>query len=363
MLSIVLATALVLIPSAQAPVSKTPAAPAGQLTAATQAPKRTDVYDEKAVGAEQVAAALAKAKFAHKRVLIQWGANWCGWCIKLHDLYRKDKDIAHELLYEYELVRIDIGKWDKHLDLAAQYQADFKKHGVPYLTVLDEDGKLVINQDSNPLELPADPSGAHDTGGIGHDAAKVLAFLKENQAPRTEADAVFSAAVARAKKEGKSVFVHFSTPWCGWCRKLEGWMAQKDIAPIFDQSYVDVMIDAERYNGGASMLTHYAGDKTDGPGYPWIVIVDANGTKLADSYYAGDKNIGFPSDEAEIAHFLDMLSASSKRMDPAVLEKVRLSLVSDREQREKAQREAKDKLQREAREKAEPAAEKPTPGL
>src|SRR5712671_4153672 len=82
--------------------------PAPAAKPAQSKPKPT-VYDESADGGAQIAGALAKAKFAHKRVLIQWGANWCGWCIKLHELARADKDIAHELLNEYETIHVDIG--------------------------------------------------------------------------------------------------------------------------------------------------------------------------------------------------------------------------------------------------------------
>ena len=36
------------------------------------------------------------------------------------------------------------------------------------------------------------------------------------QAPMT-ADATLETALVRAKEEGKLIFVHFSTPTCGWC--------------------------------------------------------------------------------------------------------------------------------------------------
>ncbi|MFG0260298.1 MAG: hypothetical protein ACF8LK_08090, partial [Phycisphaerales bacterium JB041] len=41
------------------------------------------LYDVNADASEQIAAALAKAKQENRRVLIQWGGNWCGWCIQL----------------------------------------------------------------------------------------------------------------------------------------------------------------------------------------------------------------------------------------------------------------------------------------
>ncbi|MBK7641446.1 MAG: DUF255 domain-containing protein [Planctomycetes bacterium] len=293
-----------------------PPAPA---PAAKPAKEKAKVYDETADGAQQIATALAKAKFAHKRVLIQWGANWCGWCLKLHALYRSDKDIAHELLYEYEPVFVDIGQWDKHLDLTAKYQVDLKAHGVPYLTVLDEDGKLVVNQGSDELEVK---DSDH------HDPAKVLSFLQKNQAPQTKADELLAAALERAKSEKKPLFLHFSTPWCHWCRELEAWMREPAVAPLFEREFVDLMLDAERYAGTTEILKRYTAEQ---PGWPWTVILDGEGHALADSYAAKAQNIGFPASEAEIAHFLEMLKKSGAHLSAAELESVRTSLVERRE--------------------------------
>jgi len=300
-------------------------APAAKPAAEKQKPS---VYDESADGSAQIAAALSKAKFAHKRVLVQWGANWCGWCIKLHGLYRSDKEIARELLYEYETVYVDIGKWDKHLELAAKFNADFKKHGVPYLTVLDEDGKLVTNLNSTELEVK---DSDH------HDPAKVLGFLKTNQAAPVKADDLLAAALKRATSEKKNVLVHFSTPWCGWCRKLEAWMAQPEIAPLMAKECIDLMIDAERYTGAPEILKRFT-DKQ--PGWPWLVMLDGEGKALADSYDAKGDNIGFPSKDPEIAHFLSMLEKAHTRLTPAELETLRKSLVEVREKAEKSAKQA-----------------------
>ena len=293
-----------------------------------QARPKPSVYDESADGSAQVAAALAKAKFAHKRVLIQWGANWCGWCVKLHELARADKDIAHELLYEYETVKIDIGQWDKHLDLAAKYEADFKKHGVPYLTVLDEDGKLLTNQDTGALEVEKSDH---------HDPAKVLEFLKKNQAPQAKADELLSAALERATNEKKRLFLHFSTPWCGWCRRMEAWMAQPENAPLFAKDFVDLMLDVERYAGAPEILARYTQKQ---PGWPWVVLVGADGKALADSYDGKGENIGFPSTDPEIAHFVSMLEKARQQLTPADLETLRKSLVETREKAERARAQA-----------------------
>jgi thiol-disulfide isomerase/thioredoxin len=203
-LSIALALASLFVPH-NALVAQTPAQDKPVEKAKAPAP-----YDEQADAKQVIAAALARAKKENRRVLIQWGANWCGWCVKLHALYKSDKAIAHELNYEYDLVLVDIGQWDKNIDLAKQYGADFKAKGagVPYLTVLDGDGKVLANQDTGSLEDPA----KKESGGA-HDPAKVLAFLTEHQAKYLVADEVRAAAFARAKAEQKRVFEHFGAPW------------------------------------------------------------------------------------------------------------------------------------------------------
>lgn len=308
--------------------ARTPQDPAPAPKPAQEKPARPKVYDESADGARDIAAALTRAKLAHKRVLVQWGANWCGWCLKLHELFKSEKQIAHELQYEYELVLVDIGKWDKHLDLAARYQADFKAHGVPYLTVLDEDGKLVTNQDSGALEVEQSDH---------HDPAKVLEFLSKHQAPQSDAALLLAAALGRAQAEHKRVFVHFSTPWCVWCRRLESWMAQPRIAALFEQDYVDLMLDAERYAHAPEVLARFTDQK---PGWPWIVIVDADGRALCDGFDAKQQNIGFPSEDGEIAHFAGMLEKTRQRLQPADIAKLREALVADREERQRAQKAA-----------------------
>src|SRR6186713_1931255 len=62
---------------------------------AAPAPIPAPIYDEKADGAEQIAAALARAKRENRRVLVQWGANWCVWCRALHGLFKGDEAIRH----------------------------------------------------------------------------------------------------------------------------------------------------------------------------------------------------------------------------------------------------------------------------
>ncbi len=177
----------------------------GPLLGADDPPQKKEkpkIYDESADARADIAAAVAVAKKDHQRVLVMWGGNWCGWCHLLDGVLESDRTLSRTMLYEYKLVHVDIGKFDKNMDLAAELGADPKKHGAPFLTVIDGDGKAIANQETSSLE-----EGDH------HDPAKVKAFLETHQATAPGADSLLSTALASAKKDGKRVFVHFSAPW------------------------------------------------------------------------------------------------------------------------------------------------------
>jgi thioredoxin-related protein len=129
------------------------------------------IYDESADGSKQIAEALALAGKDGKRVLLQFGANWCPWCHKLHSLFKTDKDIAARLKSDYVVVLIDVNKGhNKEVDAKYGHPT---LHGLPVIVILDADGKQLTTKDSGELE-----EGDH------HSPVKVLAFL-EKWSPRT----------------------------------------------------------------------------------------------------------------------------------------------------------------------------------
>ena len=136
------------------------------LLAAAPDPARPPIYDTSADGAQQIAAALATAEKQHKRVLLQFGANWCVWCHRLHDLMAGDASLHDELAAHYDVVLIDVDK--KHnADIDARYGHPAGM-GLPALAVLNAKGNLLTTKDSSELE-----QGDH------HDPQKVMAFLKQ----------------------------------------------------------------------------------------------------------------------------------------------------------------------------------------
>jgi thiol:disulfide interchange protein len=308
--------AAALSPSVFAQVASVPATKAGAAAPAAPqaAPKAPEgpIYDEKADAKADIAAALVRAGKENRRVLIQWGGNWCGWCRLLHKLFKEDRAIAKALLYEYDVVMVDIGKFDKNLDLVAKYKADLKKAGVPFLTVLDSAGSVIVNQETSSLE-----------SGQGHDPKKVLDFLNAHKAPALEAKAVLDKALAEAKASGRRVFLHYGAPWCGWCKKLEAWMAQDSVAALLHKAYVEVKIDQDRMTGGMDGKKAYpASEKA---GIPWFAALDPDGKVVATSTDSG-ANTGFPATDAEIAAFGEFLKKSGQGLTPADIESLLTSL-------------------------------------
>src|SRR5215831_17361143 len=72
--------------------------------------QRPNIYDESVDGSKQISDAVAAAKKEHKHVLLQFGANWCIWCHRLHKLCDSDKGIAEELKRNYIVALVDVNK-------------------------------------------------------------------------------------------------------------------------------------------------------------------------------------------------------------------------------------------------------------
>jgi thioredoxin-related protein len=270
------------------------------------------IYDEQADAKADIAAALAKAGQENTRVLVMFGGNWCGWCHRLHDLFQSDRDIRKILLYEYQLVMVDIGRWNKHMDLAEKYGADLKKHGVPFLTILDADAKVLANQETGSLEI-----------GPKHSPDKVKALLNKHVATPRDAREVVTAALAKAKSEDKLVFLHLGAPWCPWCHKLDDFLAREDIADILSRDYLDLKIDVDRMTHGKEVARKYRGG--DRGGIPWFTILDPQGKSLGTAD-GPQGNIGFPVEPHEIAHFIDVLKKTAKRISAEQIELVEQAL-------------------------------------
>jgi thiol:disulfide interchange protein len=127
-----------------------------------------EIYPAPAAAQQDIAAALKTAAAQHKRVILDFGGNWCPDCRAL-DLYLHDTANQALLQAHFVLVHVNIGadKIDENLDIAARYDIPITK-GVPALAVLGADGKLIFSQKSGEFESMRHMQAADVTGFLDH---------------------------------------------------------------------------------------------------------------------------------------------------------------------------------------------------
>jgi thiol:disulfide interchange protein len=126
------------------------AVPATQATAQIIDKVNKNLYSETANPTADIAAALAQARREHKRVLLDFGGNWCGDCQVL-DIYYHQSPNAELLTRNFILVHINIGHMDKNVEVAKKYNVPITK-GVPALAVIDANGKLLYSEREKEFE-------------------------------------------------------------------------------------------------------------------------------------------------------------------------------------------------------------------
>lgn len=280
-------------------------------------PKCEPIYETQTPGVDLIKNAIRKAQRDHKRVLIEWGFNSCIWCVRLHEVFKKDAQVQPLVYEEYVLVLVDS---TTNGELLREYGGQDRRYSFPHLTILDETGKVITNQNTEPLEK-----------GDGHDPKVVAEFLTKWAAPKLDAEEVVVNAFKQATTEGKRVFVRVGNPYCGWCNILAQFM--QDHSELFGKDYVDIKIDTLRMTNGEAVASRYQPAAENGLGVPWVVVLDESGKTLASS--VGPKgNIGYPYQLPEIEYFIGMLRETRQKLTDAELDQLRSDLVKFHDDRE-----------------------------
>ena len=143
--------------------------PAGSLAqgGADQDPpkKEREKFDPKRDAAKDIERAIKKATKQDKRIMLDVGGEWCGWCHKLDEFFMTNEEARKILKEKYVVVKINYSEENKNEAVLSKYP---KIEGYPHLFILDKEGKLLHSQNTGDLE-----TGDH------HDAAKVIPFLKK----------------------------------------------------------------------------------------------------------------------------------------------------------------------------------------
>lgn len=98
-------------------------------------------YCENADAKADVRHALTQSSTSHKPVLLIFGANWCEDCRAL-DQSIKSPATAELLSREFELVKIDVGNFNRNLDIATTYGNPIR-NGIPAAVLLTADSRVL----------------------------------------------------------------------------------------------------------------------------------------------------------------------------------------------------------------------------
>lgn len=133
---------------------------------AVKAQETKKLYDPKLDGMKQIKEAVESASGKGKNVLIQYGGNWCGWCIKFDAFCRADTAISKTISDNYIPVKLNYDPSNKN-SAANEFLGNPSRFGFPVFIIVSGNGKVLHIQDSGLLEE-----------GAGYSRKKVLSFLR-----------------------------------------------------------------------------------------------------------------------------------------------------------------------------------------
>ncbi|MGD0536723.1 MAG: thioredoxin family protein [Verrucomicrobiota bacterium] len=98
-------------------------------------------YNETADAKLEIRQALAQAAPAETPVIVVFGANWCGDC-KMLDSAMKNGASAPLLARDFKIVKVNVGRFDKNVDIAKSYGVPLDK-GIPAVAILSAKNEVL----------------------------------------------------------------------------------------------------------------------------------------------------------------------------------------------------------------------------
>jgi thioredoxin-related protein len=122
-------------------------------------------FDPKRDPVKDLEAAKVIARKDNKRILLDVGGEWCGWCKLLDQYFIDKKEIGAYLKQNYVVVKVNMSPENDNQPFLSRYP---KIDGYPHFFVLDKEGKLLHSQNTGLLEE-----------GKGYSDSKMMEFLQK----------------------------------------------------------------------------------------------------------------------------------------------------------------------------------------
>ncbi len=126
---------------------------------------KREPFDPNRDAKSDLAAAITKATAAKKRIILDIGGEWCGWCRYMDEFFAAQPELTRARDKNYIWLKINYSEENENREFLAAYP---NIPGYPHLFVLDPDGKLVHSQDTSEFER-----------GPKYSASAILEFLNK----------------------------------------------------------------------------------------------------------------------------------------------------------------------------------------
>jgi len=134
--------------------------------AGLHAQEEVKLYNPELDGMEQVDKAVKEAAAAGKHVFVQYGGNWCPWCILFNKFVNEDQEIKDFVKENYVVVHLNYSPENKNEACLERFGYP-QRFGFPVFIILDGKGKMIHTQNSAYLEE-----------GKGYNQKRVLEFFR-----------------------------------------------------------------------------------------------------------------------------------------------------------------------------------------
>lgn len=121
-------------------------------------------YDPARDPVADLAESIRLAGETNKRILLQVGGEWCGWCHRLDRYFAEHPAIAAALRDHFIIMKVNVSDENRNAEFLAPYP---EIPGYPHLYVLERDGAMLHSQGTSELE-----------SGDSYNEATMLAFLE-----------------------------------------------------------------------------------------------------------------------------------------------------------------------------------------
>jgi thioredoxin-related protein len=115
--------------------------------------------------------AIEQAKKENKQILIQFGGNWCPWCLRFHALVKGVPRVDSLMKENYIYLLLNVPREKEKRDMTLFRDFNFpNRFGYPVFVILNQEGNQIHTQDSDAFEYQSKEVKGYDT-------TKVVRFL------------------------------------------------------------------------------------------------------------------------------------------------------------------------------------------